>query len=105
MDRSPNADIPQSGPACTRQTRQFGNALRRALELDFTVLGHNFRVTSRDDREAFAASELAKLFLAKEDAKLLVHAGHAHVLKYQTEYCERWLASRLWNKSDSEPHF
>lgn len=82
---------------------QFGNTLRRALELDFTVLGYDFCFTTHDDREAFAATELATLFQQDAETKLLVHAGHSHVLKYETEYGGRWLAARLWDKTGIEP--
>lgn len=82
---------------------QFGNALRRALELDFTVLGYDFRPFSHEGREEFAATELAALFSKDAATKLLVHAGHSHVLKYDTDSAGRWLASRLWEKTKIEP--
>ncbi len=82
---------------------QFGNVLRCALTLDFTVLGYDFRFTTHDRREEFAATELANLLRTDPEIKLFVHAGHAHVLKYETVYGGRWLASRLWDKTDIEP--
>ncbi|MEM9660401.1 MAG: hypothetical protein AAF961_18710, partial [Planctomycetota bacterium] len=82
---------------------QFGNALRTALALDLTVLGYDFRPFTHEGREAFAAAALAKLFEDKPSTKLLVHAGFAHVFKYQTDTGQRWLASILWEKSGIEP--
>lgn len=82
---------------------QFGNALRRALELNLTTLGYDFRASTPAGREEFAATELARLFRNDTETKLLVHAGHAHVLKHETEYGEHWLASRLWDKTGIEP--
>jgi len=81
----------------------FGNVLRRALGLDFTVLGYDFRFTSHEAREEFAAATLAKLFQNDATTKLLVHAGHSHVLKYKTTLGQRWLASLLWEKTGIEP--
>jgi hypothetical protein len=82
---------------------KFGNALRRALDLKFTVLGYDFRFTTHDEREEYAASRLAKLFESDPQAKLVVHAGHSHVLKYKTALGEDWLAALLWKKTGIEP--
>jgi len=82
---------------------QFGNVLRRALDLDFTVLGYDFRSTTHEEREELAATRLAKLFQNDAKTKLLVHAGHAHVLKYETTLGQRWLASLLSEKTGIEP--
>ena len=82
---------------------RFGNVLRRALGLDLTVLGYDFRSTTHEAREEHAAAALAELLQKDAGARLLVHAGHAHVLKYETKLGERWLASRLWQKTGIEP--
>jgi hypothetical protein len=82
---------------------QFGNTIRRALELKFTVLGYDFRPFTHNGREEFAATELAKVLSNDVDARLIVHAGHAHVLKTTTANGERWLAARLWEQTGLEP--
>lgn len=82
---------------------QFGNALRRALDLQFEVLGYDFRPFTHEGREEFAASELAKLFKDNSQTRLIVHAGFAHVFKYETDTGQRWLASVLWEKTGIEP--
>jgi hypothetical protein len=84
---------------------QFGNAIRRALDLNFTVLGYDFRPFTHDGREEFAATELARLFEPNANTRLVVHAGHAHVLKHETDAAAggRWLAARLWDKTGLEP--
>lgn len=82
---------------------QFGNVLRRALHLEFAVLGYDFRMTTHEEREEFAATRLASVFQDSAETKMLVHAGHSHVLKYETEYGRRWLASLLWEKTGVEP--
>jgi len=82
---------------------QFGNVLRRALDLKFEILGYDYDFTTHERREEFAATELARLFQIAAKTKLIVHAGHAHVLKYKTEIGQRWLASLFWDKTGIEP--
>lgn len=82
---------------------QFGNALRTALDLQFTVLGYDYRFGAHDTREEFAATKLAQLFQDDPATKLLVHAGHSHVLKHATDHGGRWLAARSWEKTGIEP--
>lgn len=82
---------------------QFGNVIRRAIDLRFEVLGYDFRPFTHDGREEFAATTLANVLNRDSHAKLVVHAGHAHVFKHETDLGQRWLASRLWEKTGIEP--
>ncbi|MCA9110924.1 MAG: hypothetical protein KDA52_13320 [Planctomycetaceae bacterium] len=82
---------------------QFGNVLRKAIELRFTLVGYDFDATSHENREEYAASRLADILNESKECRMVVHAGHAHVLKYETEYGGRWLAARLWDKTAIEP--
>lgn len=82
---------------------QFGNVLRRAIDLQFNVLGYDFRPFTHEWREDFAASQLARLFRDNAQTKLIVHAGPAHVFKYETNIGQRWLAALLWEKTGIEP--
>lgn len=82
---------------------RFGNVLRRALALKFDVLGYDFRPFQHDSREEYAAAALGEIVQGDPQAKVLVHAGHAHVLKHTTALGERWLAARLWEKTGIEP--
>lgn len=82
---------------------QFGNALRQAMELKFKVLGYDFGPSNHDGREEFAANKLAKVVNKDPHAKLLVHAGGGHVLKYETKHHGTWLAAILWEKTGIEP--
>lgn len=82
---------------------QFGNVLRRAINLKFKILGYDFRPFTHEMREEFAATELAKLLTDDQQTRLIVHAGHAHVLKHKTDVGQRWLASLLWEKGGIEP--
>ena len=82
---------------------QFGNVIRRAMDLGFEVLGYDFRPFTHEGREEFAATELAKLLNGDPHLRLVVHAGHAHVFKHETEMGQRWLASILWEKTGIEP--
>ncbi len=82
---------------------QFGNAIRRAIDLRFEVLGYDFRPFTHEGREEFAATTLANVLNRDPQAKLVVHAGHAHVFKHKTDLGQRWLASILWEKTGIEP--
>ena len=82
---------------------QFGNVLRRAIDLKFKVLGYDFRPFTHEMREEYAATELARLLKDDLQAKLIVHAGWAHVFKHDTDTGHRWLASLLWEKTGIEP--
>ncbi len=82
---------------------QFGNVIRRAIDLRFEVLGYDFRPFTHEGREEFAATTLANVLNGDPEAKLVVHAGHAHVFKHKTDLGQRWLASILWEKTGIEP--
>jgi hypothetical protein len=82
---------------------RFGNLLRSALKLKFTVLGYDFGHSSHEAREEYAARALASVLSSEPTARLLVHAGHAHVLKRPIDTGQRWLASLLWEKTGIEP--
>lgn len=82
---------------------QFGLAIREAIDFEFNVLGYDFRPFTHEMREEYAAKELAKLIINDFESRLVVHAGHAHVLKHPTDIGLRWLASLLWEKTDIEP--
>lgn len=82
---------------------RFGNLLRSALNLKFTVLGYDFGHSSHEAREEYAATALAHVVNDWPGTRLLVHAGHAHVLKRPTETGQRWLAALLWEETGIEP--
>ncbi|MEM9365962.1 MAG: hypothetical protein AAGD07_08185 [Planctomycetota bacterium] len=82
---------------------QFGNVIRTALKLRFEILGYDFRPFTHEGREEYAASVLAGVLKDNAASKLIVHAGHAHVLKHKTDIGQRWLASILWEKTGIEP--
>ena len=82
---------------------RFGNVLRRAIDLRLEVLGYDYRPFSHETREEYAANRLATVFRHDPTARMLVHAGHAHVLKHETPTGQRWLASLLWERSGIEP--
>ena len=82
---------------------QFGNVIRKAIDLRFEVFGYDFRPFTHEGREEFAAATLADQIRDDPQTKLVVHAGHAHVLKHETDLGQRWLASILWEKTGIEP--
>ena len=82
---------------------RFGNLIRSAFDLDFSVSGYDFGPLDHDTREDYAASTLSKIVLADSNNRLLVHAGPGHLNKYETDSGDRWMAMRLWEKTNIEP--
>ena len=81
----------------------FGNAVRRAIELDFSFHPYESYSEMQDSRERGQASNLAKLLPKGSDRKLLVHAGYAHVYKTPSELGDKTMAAYLWEMSGIEP--
>lgn len=94
---------PSIGTGYYTSDPQFGNLIRRAVELKFKVLGYDFRPLTHEIREEYAATTLADVLTQSQNSKLLVHAGHSHVLKRETDLGQRWLAARLWDQTGIEP--
>jgi hypothetical protein len=101
MPRSPTAAIPANSLASTRPTHNWDRP--RAFDFKFSVVGYDYRFTTHEEREEYAATRLAELFANNAKTKLLVHAGYSHVLKDETGLAKRWLASLLWEKTGIEP--
>ncbi len=81
---------------------QFGNTLRRAIDLDSQLWVTTFvRPLMKSGRSSPLRSWPGFWRMGKQG--MLVHAGHSHVLKYKTEYGQRWLAARLWEEAGIEP--
>ncbi len=82
---------------------RFGNLVRTAIRLGFEVGGHDALDPDFEGREEHQAATLAARFAARPGTRMLVHAGHAHVLKYEIYNVGRYMASRLWEKTGVEP--
>ena len=59
---------------------QFGNMLRKALEIGFTVFGYEAD-SSGNVREKGQAANISKIFKRDPGAKMLIHCGFSHVLE------------------------
>ncbi|MCE7038796.1 hypothetical protein [Dyadobacter sp. CY312] len=59
---------------------QFGNMLRKALELGFTVFGYEAD-SSGSVREKGQAANINKILLKDPTAKMLIHCGFSHVIE------------------------
>jgi hypothetical protein len=96
-------DFPSNQTGFYTADPQFANLIRRAISLDFEVVGYDFGTSSHEAREAYAADRLSGLFEIRPDSRMVIHAGFAHVFKNETDLGRRWLASLLWEKTGVEP--
>lgn len=61
---------------------QFGNMIRKALDLGFTLIGYEY---NRKNREYKQAEGIAKIFDTDPEAKVVVHCGYGHVCEMPQE--------------------
>jgi hypothetical protein len=82
----------------------FGNVLRTAIDLDFDL--HTYEASGSDfyQREYEQAANLAKLFSANPQLKLVVHAGYGHVFKTPDDTGQKLMAGHLWEMTGFEPY-
>jgi hypothetical protein len=84
---------------------RFGNLLRRALALEYSIHEYEAHLASDpQDREEQQARALASIVAANPSGKLLVHAGLSHVFKKPQPGFGRWMAARLWDLTGIEPY-
>jgi hypothetical protein len=84
---------------------RFGNLLRRAISLDFTI--HEYEALLAHEipqREEEQAQMLANIIAANPDCKMVVHVGGHHALKQPVPGIGKWMAARLWEKTGIEPY-
>ena len=84
---------------------RFGNLLRRAIELNYTI--HEYEAvlaTDMPQREEQQAQTLANIIAANPDCKIVIHAGFSHVFKQPVPNSGKWMAARLWEKTGIEPY-
>ena len=84
---------------------RFGNLLRRAIELNYTI--HEYEAvlaTEMSQREEQQAQTLANIIAANPDGKIVIHAGFSHVFKQPVPNSGKWMAARLWEKTGIEPY-
>ena len=82
----------------------FGNVLRTAIDLDFDLHTYEAYEKTIDRREYGEAADLAKLFSANPNLKLVVHAGYGHVYKTTPAHSAKPMAAHLWEMTGIEPY-
>ena len=65
----------------------FGNMIRKALSLGYTIIGYEKR---GKNRELSQAENLAKLIWENPDAKILVHCGYGHLIESPRKHKEKY---------------
>jgi len=83
---------------------QFGNVLRAAIGLGYELHAYESYGTNFGQREHDQAANLARLFSANPNLKLVVHAGYGHVLKKSRGTGEKSMAAYLWEMTGIEPY-
>lgn len=81
----------------------FGNVLRTAIDLDFDLHAYEAHGTNFAQRESGQATNLAGLFEADPDLKIVIHAGYGHVFKTPLPMGENMMAVHLWQMTGIEP--
>ena len=57
---------------------EFGNLIRKALKIGFTIIGYEY---NRKNRELEQAKNIAKIFDIDSSAKVLILCGYSHVIE------------------------
>ena len=100
---------PQLGALDVEVDRAFGNVVRDALRLGFTLVPYEGSAKPETraigPREEFHARALAAALREAPGGRLFVHCGFAHSFKRAIGPGddERWMACRLWEKTGVEP--
>jgi hypothetical protein len=82
----------------------FGNLLRTAIDLDFDLHAYEAYGRAIQRREYGQATNLAKLFSANRNLKLVVHAGYGHIFKTAGKGSVKMMAAYLWEMTGIEPY-
>ena len=82
----------------------FGNELRTAIDLDFRIHAYEARGKNFYEREQEQAKNLAALFSANPNLKLVVHVGYGHVFKTPDDRGQKLMAGHLWEMTGIEPY-
>jgi hypothetical protein len=84
---------------------RFGNLLRRAIELDYSIHEYEALLASEiPKREEQQAQTLARIIAAHPGCKMLIHVGYGHAYKQPVPGTGKWMAARLWEKTGIEPY-
>lgn len=77
------------------QQPQFGNLIRRALELGFVLFPYDSEETSSIQREKDQANNIKSFWLDNNKPKMIVYCGFQHVEEGSHFYWEKAMAGRL----------
>jgi hypothetical protein len=83
---------------------QFGNLLRTAIVLGFDLHTYEAYAKTMEQREYGQAANLAKLFSANPNLKLVIHAGYGHIFKTYRKMDIKMMAAYLWEMTGIEPY-
>jgi hypothetical protein len=83
---------------------QFGNLIREALEIGYTLFAYeNMGNGGGKPREIAQARNIEKVIKAKPDEKFLIHCGFAHALEGTHRSWEKAMAGRLTEYTGINP--
>lgn len=81
----------------------FGNLIREARKLDYTLVAYETFDDSVEREEGQATTLFNKTFLKDPNAKVVVHAGISHILERPTEGNKKWMAAIFKEKYGIDP--
>lgn len=97
-----NYPVRTSGPYVDEPL--YGEIIRSALRLGFAVVAYESAASDPGDREEEQAQHLVeRVFRPRNDARLFVHGGYAHVYKSARYLDTDTMAMRLARKTGSDP--
>lgn len=84
---------------------RFGNLLRRAIKLGYSIHEYEALLASGiTEREEQQAQTLANIIAGNPGCKMLIHVGYGHAYKQPVPGTGKWMAARLWEKTGIEPY-
>ncbi len=82
---------------------QFGNMIRKALQIGFRVFGYEAPEKRGVEREQGQAANIAKIFDQDPEARILIHCGFSHVIEESAEVSRRKMAGELKSITNIDP--
>ncbi|WKN41452.1 hypothetical protein [Tunicatimonas pelagia] len=95
---------PVLGSGYYTQEPQFGNLVRKALKLGFTVFPYETQIqVNGKEREIQQARNIEHMVKANPDAKFLIHCGFGHVVESEVPGWEKAMAGRVKEHTGINP--
>ena len=92
--------IPNSDNGIYTNEPFYGHFLRKAKQMDLTILGHE-NMDSKVDREIGQAQNIKKILDQDPKAKIFAYVGHSHLEKKGSK--KKWMAQHLMEMTNIEP--